>query len=96
MTQHQIDDKKFIERPGSWPCWPHCPMKRRAGHEQEAGTIIDRQSIGNKIDPNHESLRIVFMTSIWAVGGGHAKFSEVEKKTYASIEEMLADGWQVD
>jgi hypothetical protein len=98
LNDFQADEARFIRDPGHWPSWPACPLKksRPGGGMPDAGTLLDRQPISmKKVDPNHESLRKVYLMSIWDTHRGK-KFSECETKVYESVEAMLLDGWQVD
>ena len=92
----QFNDKAFIANPGKWPNWPLLPVKRHTKDRSgpECGILIDNQPIGDKLDPEHKSLRTIFLTSMFALKKTDLK--TVEKKEYESVEKMLADGWIVD
>lgn len=93
-------DKYFIQNPDKgtgWPHWPFLPMKRpRPTGGPEGGTIIDRNPIAGKIDPEHVSLRTVYLATVWSLLHDNEAFTKAEKKVYASVDEMLADGWVID
>lgn len=82
------EDKEMIDNPMSWPNWPCLPMKRHTpqGGMPDAGTILDCELGKN----------VIFLTSVWEVADERASFSTCERKVYASVDELLADGWMVD
>jgi hypothetical protein len=90
------DDKTFIERPGNWPRWPFLPVKRyKSGHNgPECGLLIDGNPIGEKIDPEHKSLRTIYMLNLYDVSD--ADIGNAKKYEYESVEKMLIDGWVID
>jgi hypothetical protein len=97
LTEEQKKDVIFIQRAGYWPNWPYLPMKKYDPKEGLiAGTLLDKQELGKPLDLKHESMRKVYLVSVWAVARGEGSFKTYETKLYNSIEEMLQDGWQVD
>lgn len=107
LNKRQNDDWYMITHPDcgqGYPNWPYLPMKRRinqkpdgASNQLEAGTIIDRNPLGNEIqDLNAECFRTVYLMSIWESAHTKKPLSDAEKKVYESVEAMLLDGWEID
>lgn len=100
LTKNQQSDKRFITTPDSgqgYSNWPYLPMKRNGEHGLEAGTIIDRNPLGEPIkDRNAECFRTVYLMSVWESSHTRKPITSAEKKVYPTVDEMLADGWQVD
>ena len=83
-------DKEFIQEPLKWPHWPILPLKRYANSTHyECSCIISQESYYTTDGPI-----TVFHCSMYRLND---KWLEDHKQTtYASIDDLLADGWRVD
>ena len=79
-----VDDKNFILDPTRWPNWPILPMKN-----------IDRQEIGVMRAVQEELGNTIYLINMWEIKE-NTDWTKVPKKTYLSIDALLADGWIVD
>lgn len=97
LTDRQKEDKRFIENPGHWPRWPSLPIVKR-GDNRQVGFLMDMNPLGEPVNKHHESLRTIHLANPWSyfVDMKPEDRKRVEKKTYNSVDEMLADGWYVD
>jgi hypothetical protein len=99
LNEHQVADVRFIQNPGHWPKWQSLPMKHKDGR---CGFLWDVQPLGKPIDRQHESLRTVIVLNPWDIftekdtAKRKAMWDKAERKTYESVEAMIADGWQAD
>ena len=82
-------DKEFIQEPDMWPNWPYCPMKKRDEKEHYPSRFGLLVETGEAFWQS----TVYLDRNLYSPQG---KLSEAEKKVYASIDEMLADGWSVD
>lgn len=100
MTRTTTEDANFLRRCGHWPHWPYCPVvryKNKTGNKipngPEHGVVRDIEPIGGASNGKCEP--IVRILNIFT-GWDKEKFNNAKAYEYASIEEMLADGWYVD
>lgn len=85
----EITDKQFVEDPKRWVYWPMLPMKKRnkgKGFPWDVGLIIAQKGMFSTIH---------LEVTLWDKNLGE-KLKTCEKKVYASVDEMLADGWMCD
>jgi len=75
------DSVEFLKRPHLWPLVSLCPLKRRKHGSLELGVVL-------KVRP----LRVYLTPNGWA-GTDYTKASYIN---YANIEDIVADGWEVD
>ena len=90
LVAGKAGDKQFIQNPNRWPCWPYCPMRKR--DEKESFPF----RVGLLAETGEQNWRstVYLNANIYRLEG--KKLSDAEKKTYTSVDEMLADGWEVD
>lgn len=96
IPQAPHDDKKFITCPHKgpgWPNWPWLPVKRHGQDGLECGLLLDENLLGDPVDPNHPCFRTIILANLFNL---KETYKTAERKVYASVDEMLADGWQVD
>ena len=77
------DDLAMMRDSNRWPLWPRLPVKRPKGDGQmpELGVMLhDRGKAAPRI----------YLASVYE------DLSKVAVKEYASLEAVVADGWQVD
>lgn len=90
------ESKRMIVSPEIWPLWPFLPVKRYIREKlAECGILIDRNKLGDPINPNHESLSTVLMVPIFLIKK-KGKLEDSKKVKYESVDKMLDDGWMVD
>lgn len=79
------DDVEMINTEELWPHWPVLPVKKRTNgpDSPECGVIAS----GN--------LTTVRMLNIF-MGWTKEQFDNAKTYEYASVEELVADGWVVD
>lgn len=81
-----VDDMIFLARPDKWPNYPLCPvknMKHRGSNGAPQFGIVTTMS-----------LKTVYLVSICEAHD--VDLSKCPKKAYASIKELVNDGWVVD
>ena len=79
-----ITDKEFIEDPNLWPYWPLLPMKRHNGVDFQCGLVLQNRPT-------------VVLLGVNIYASDRAELLErAPRQSYASIDDMLADGWQID
>lgn len=75
-------DKEFIENPANWPRWPYLPVKRQGKDPwPEPGVMIE----------GHPT---VFLINYYQISP--EIFKTCKSITYASVDDLLADGWIID
>lgn len=83
------DDKEMILRPALWPCWPMLPIKRESRDPKtnwpEVAILIDAEGVKTT----------VVLSNMYALSEERA-FEKAEKIVYNSVDDLLADGWEVD
>lgn len=96
------DDLSFLNRPGMWPNWPMCPVKSHAEKHKDSptdfiatGIVFDTAPIGDQKYPNGKAQPEVVMLNMFG-GWTPEQFKAAKRFKYDSIEELVADGWEVD
>ncbi len=86
-------DMDFLRRTMQWPCWPICPVKRYDGKDPSGFPTCAVRFDEKKV----RVFGILMHTYIDRVHK-HMKnpLEGVTCYEYASLEEMLDDGWMVD
>lgn len=90
LTERAQEDIRMINNPSGWPCWPFLPVKKRGDDNcfpWVMGVIAETDNVG-------------WRTTVY-VGANMYMFREkplsaCERKTYESVEALVADGWMVD
>jgi hypothetical protein len=79
--------RRMIADEDAWPRWPVLPLKRYAP-DLECGCLVAA--------PGSLAItRIVTRTNLWA--GGHAEAIRAgDCYRYATVDDLIADGWVVD
>jgi hypothetical protein len=81
-----IDTKKrdvqYLESPIEWQHYPMCPVKRTVEGGLECGIVLITGPT-------------VYKANIYTVES-YDDLMECEKEEFASVEELVAAGWQVD
>ena len=97
VIKRQREDKEMVTNPPRWPNWPFLPIKRYKpeGGFPDCAVLIDGNKLGEPIDRNHATLRTALLINMFDLGNADA-VKKAERKEYASVDEMLADGWMVD
>lgn len=79
---------EYINNPKQWVSWPFCPMLRRGEKDP-----IDREH--GVIYLGH-SLSVIKKVNLFMLPETEREFLEADGWVYNSVEEMVADGWEVD
>lgn len=87
-------DKEHIENSAEWRHWPICPLLHQSGQK---GFLVEGLPAKGQFDPTHPGYRtVVIACPRWFFEPAHKEQRlRVERRTYASIDAMLADGWRV-
>jgi len=87
LTAGKAGDKQFIKNPSKWPNWPFLPLRKRDDGQHfpfRVGLLIESN------EPNWQS-------TVYVDGNlFNLELTKTEKKVYASVDEMLNDGWEID
>lgn len=93
------DDVAFLNRPGMWPSWPMCPVKSHVEKHKDsptdfiaAGLVFDFTDLTER---NPKPTPEVVMLNMFG-GWTSEQFKAAKRWKYNSIEELVADGWEVD
>ena len=76
-------DRAMIQNPDDWPRWPILPMKRRRHGGSEMGIILAGHST------------MIYHCNMFdpRLKTDHAS---IKKTNYATVTDLLADGWMID
>lgn len=77
-----LTDKQMILSPDDWPKWPFLPMIRR-GENPGSGIIYG--------DPKDDKVLFIPNVNLWRLSD-----EDMEQGSLRNIDELLAEGWQVD
>ena len=82
MKEHILGDK--------WIHWPVLPMKNFMRRQENSFPLLGIVVAGK--------LNVIYEINLWELHDGllWPQLKDVKKWEYASTEEMLADGWEVD
>lgn len=90
-------DKRFIEHPDEWPAWPFLPIKRTYNKE---GLRVDFSPeccvLWVATLPRSCGAVIVYAADFFDLPKTAEDFKRTATYCYKSIDEFLADGWEVD
>jgi len=94
MKQADHDHRAMMLDQNRWPCWPVLPVKRRSSRP---GSMPDC----GLMTTYPEKRWSVVMVNMWQLGT--CTVQEIydncppeRRYDYASVDELLADGWEVD
>ena len=88
----KFDDKKMVQNPASWPCWPLLPLKRRKGNGEwpDLGFVVEAEGHYPKLSNGKITLFAEPMPY------EPKDLKDIKQVTYDSVDALLADGWIVD
>lgn len=93
-AERMAEDKAKIEDPASWPLWPVLPMKRRTDAGGYDLGLITPDFPATVLKTNLHAQDVVKMVVAQLDNEGHVP--GMTSIGYASIHDMLVDGWTVD
>ncbi len=93
-----FDDAAFIRKYNDWPCWPFCPLKRRSNslEKKDLGVLLATQEHADAVVKKPGSKFIIYHGYMFDFPKTGEEVSKLPTTEYASLEELLADGWVVD
>lgn len=83
----------FVNHPEKWPKPPFLPMLKRVFHPDGVEAVSERL---HGVIYRDYSLTTVKDVNLFMLPPTKEEFAALEGWTYASVEEMVADGWEVD
>lgn len=82
MKRKVLTDREMILDPNDWPNWPYLPVVKRSG-DGACGVILG--------DPQGDKVFFVPGANIW-----HMPDDVTERGSLRDVDELLAEGWEVD
>jgi hypothetical protein len=87
MPPEERDDV-FMRDPNQWPMFPFLPIKRYIGERRELECAVIH--CGTLNGPLPEPVTVI-LTTLYGMD-----LKNSERKTYDTVDAVLADGWMVD
>jgi hypothetical protein len=82
-----MTDLEMLKNPDKWPAWPRLPLVIR-----HPARVSDPMTVGFLLgDPPSDGTYTVWFGNVF-----DPVYPTQPKKQYATVEELLKDGWEVD
>lgn len=86
-----LHDRNFIANPDNWPCWPFLPVKRRDNSLENGNLGVLLSTAEHKAGK-----MIVYLAYMFDWPQTPEGVKSIKRIEYASVDDLLADGWMVD
>jgi hypothetical protein len=84
LEERAKQDREMMSSPDHWPRWPVLPLKRVRDGQMECAFLWA------------DSRPRVYLSDVISFSNNRRSLSEVEHKDYATLRELIEDGWTVD
>jgi len=83
LTEHQIEDIRFLKETMRWPWWPLCPVYRYVSDQKHIGVVHDREGGPCVVE-------------VYVFEYTKEEFESAPRHEYKTMTEVIQDGWMVD
>ncbi len=96
LSDRQKQALHYLSSPEEWCYDSLLPLTRWKDDKKEFGFLLNNRQINFEVLSHHQPT--LYLGNIFALEGDRLiqQLMELPKKTYASFEEMVLDGWEVD